>query len=264
MESIYHMKNIYRKIHFSNTFLLIIFLALISGLFKDVLALFFIIMIHEAGHVFVSTLFGWDIKRIDITIAGGFITYEEEIDKPFNEEVLIALSGFLFQAILFLTCLFLKEFRVMDNKLFFMLNKYNLSIFLFNLLPIVPLDGSKILHTFFCMFFSYKKSLKLINYTSVITLLIIICYFLFSKAKIEYGYIFILLFVIKKIIRQIKDVPYLFNRFLFERFLYGTNVRKYVYVKNGRLDSFKRRKKHYFLIGKHYYDERFVLSKRFD
>ena len=264
MERIYRMKNIYKKIFFSPFFLLIIFISLISGLFKDVIVLFFIIMVHEAGHVLVSTLFGWDIKRIDITIAGGFITYDEEIDKPFKEEILIAIAGFLFQGLLFIICALLNHFEIINNKLFFMINKYNISIFLFNVLPIVPLDGSKLLLTFFSMFLPYKKSLKLINVVSALMLLVVIIYFLLFNEKIEYGYIITISFVISKIIHHIKDVPYLFNRLLFERFLYGTSARNYVYVKDGKIDSFRRRKKHYFLIGKHYYDEKFVLSKRFD
>lgn len=264
MKSICRMKNICNKVKLSPFFLLVIFLSLISGLFKDVITLFIIIIIHEIGHIILSLYFNWNIKRVDITICGGFITYDDVIDKPFKEEIIIALSGFLFQFILYFICNLLFNLNAIDIKLFSLINRYNLSIFLFNVLPIYPLDGSKLLLVFYSALMPYKKALKWIYITSFITLSIIVLYFVFFSIKFEYSYMMIISFILFKIINLIKDTPYLFNRLLFERYLYGTNLKKYKYINNNNLSLFSRRKKHYFLIGKHYYDEKFVLSKRFD
>ena len=264
MESIYLMKSICKKVKLSPFFLLIIFLSLISGLFRDVITLFSVIIIHELGHVLISMIFKWKIKKIDITICGGFITYDDRIDKPFKEELVIAVSGFLFQFILFLLCLLLFRLNIIDNKMLFMINKYNLSILLFNLIPIYPLDGSKIMLVLYNVLMPYKKALKLTCLTSFIFVILIIIYFVIFNKRFEYSYIMIISFVLSKIIKYIKDVPYLFNRLLFERYLYGTDSKTYEYVKNDDLSLFKRRRKHYFLIGKHYHNEKSVLSKRFD
>lgn len=263
MENIYHMKSIYKKVRFSSFFLLILFLSLISGLFRDVITLFLIIIIHETGHVIISAYYDWKIKRIDITICGGFITYDEVIDKPLKEELIIALAGFIFQLILFVISFSFYHFNIFDIKVFLMINKYNLSIFLFNILPIHPLDGSKILLVFFNYIMPYKKALKLINIVSFVSLILIISSFFIFEIRFEYSYIMIMSFILSKIIKLIKDVPHLFNRFLFERYAYGTNVKKYVHVKNSDLSNFRRGKKHYFLIDGHYYDERRILSKHF-
>ena len=40
-----------------------------------------VIIIHEVGHIILSLYFKWKIKRVDITICGGFITYDDVIDK---------------------------------------------------------------------------------------------------------------------------------------------------------------------------------------
>ena len=80
------MKSIYKKIKLSPFFLLIIFISLISGLFKDVITLFMIIIIHELGHIILSYLFKWNIKSVEIGVFGGFITYDDVIDKPFIED----------------------------------------------------------------------------------------------------------------------------------------------------------------------------------
>ena len=74
MVSTYLMKSIYKKIKLSPFFLLIIFISLISGLFKDVITLFMIIIIHELGHIILSYLFKWNIKSVEIGVFGGFIT----------------------------------------------------------------------------------------------------------------------------------------------------------------------------------------------
>lgn len=224
--------------------------------------LFLVIIIHELGHAVISSYYNWKIKRIDITICGGFITYDEVIDKPLKEELVIALAGFIFQFILFIISFILYYFNIFDIKVFLMINKYNLSVFLFNILPIYPLDGSKILLILFNYIMPYKKALKLINYVSLINLILIILSFFIFKLRFEYAYIMIISFILNKIIKLFKDIPYLFNRLLFERYIYGANIKKYIRIKNADLSKFRRGRKHYFLINGHYYDERKILSKK--
>ena len=80
------MKNIYKKIEISKSLIIIIFLSFLSGLFKDIITLFMIIIIHEIGHILVSRIFKWKIYKIKLNITGGYVVYDEEIDKPFKEE----------------------------------------------------------------------------------------------------------------------------------------------------------------------------------
>lgn len=258
------MRSICNKLKVSPFLVLIIFLSFLSGLFKDVIILFSVIIIHELGHVITSLVYGWKIKRIDITICGGFITYDEEIDKPFKEEFLISISGFLFQLLLCILMGILNRMGIFSDKLLFMIQKYNLSIFLFNMLPIYPLDGSKILNVLFNMFLPYKRALKLTTIFSFFMVVVMFLYFLLNGIKIEYSYIMIICFIFSKIINLFRDIPYLFNRLLFERYKSPIKLRKICYVKNGFLDGFRRQRKHYFIINNHCYDERKVLSKRFD
>ena len=258
------MKSIYKKIKISYFLLIVILVSLLSGLFKDILSFFSVILIHELGHIIMSLVFKWNISEIDIGITGGFITYDETIDKPFIEELLIAAAGFISQSIYFLLVIILYKNNVIDYDLFFLIKKYYLGVLVFNLIPIMPLDASKILQVILSIFFSYKKTLKLINLISFINVFIIILIFLFFKFKIEYSYIMIISFVISYLIKNIKEIPYLFNKFLFERYMYPLNVKKYEYIKGKNLNKLKRQRKHYFKINNHYYKEREILSKIFD
>lgn len=240
------------------------FLAFISGLFRDILIFFLIIFIHEIGHIISSLLYDWKIKKISFSICGGFITYEEKIDESFKEEFLIAVSGFLFQTLFYLISFFLYKKGLLDSGLIVLIQKYHYSIFIFNLLPIIPLDGSKIINVLLNEVFSFKKSLEITSEVSFITIVLIASYMLFSSVKVEFSYVMILLFLIKKIVSFYKDIPHLFNRFLFERYAYPNKYKKINIINGYRLDKLKRQKKHIFIINKKRYKEKEILSKIFD
>lgn len=258
------MKSIYKKIEISYTLLFIIFLSFISGLFKDIIIFFMVIIIHEMGHIFTSKLFGWKIDKISIGVTGGYITYDEVIDKPFKEEFLIGISGFLFQLVIFMVSYVLYNNNLIDYKIYFLIKKYNISILIFNLMPIYPLDGSKLLNIVFNIFLPYKKSLKITNLISFLFIFLILLYFVNFNNKFELSYIMIFSFLIKKLINYIRDIPYLFNRFLFERYVNPIKVKKYIIIKGDNIDKFKRQRKHIFLLKNKECTEKTILSKRFD
>ncbi len=258
------MKNICKKIKISPFFLFVILISFFSGLFRDVISLFIVIITHELGHVLLSLKYGWNIRKIDLTICGGFITYEDIIDKPFKEEFLIAIAGFLAQIILLIILVLLNKVNIIDYGTLFVLNKYNLSVLLFNLIPIYPLDGAKVIYNILCIYLPYKKALQLVNIISIISMLIITLLILFIGVRIEYSYIIIFTFIAKKVIMHIKDVPYLFNKLLLERYVYPIKVNKYNYIDNYNLSLFKRRKKNFFKINDHYVKESVILAKKFD
>ena len=243
---------------------MLILLSFVSGLFKDIICLFIVIIVHELGHIITSLICGWDIKKVDISMCGGFITYNENIDKPFIEEFLISISGIVMQIIFYAILTILYNFRIIDLDTIVLFNKYNISIFIFNILPIVPLDGSKIINVLLNIYFPYKKSLKITNYISILTILLLILIFVILKFKIEFSYIIIITFIISKVIQMIKDVPYLFNRFLFERYKKPIIRNKFNYIKDGNINNMKRQVKNYFRINGKYYKENDILRKRFD
>ncbi len=258
------MRSTCKKIEIKTELFIVFFLAFVSGLFKDVLIFFLIILIHEVGHVTTSLLYGWKIKKVSFGICGGFITYDDEIDKSFKEEFLIATSGFTFQILFYLAAVFFFDNDIISLKEISLIRKYHYSILLFNLLPIIPLDGSKIINVLLNVFLPYKLSLRITSLTSFLFTIITIMFFLLFKLKIEVSYLMILVFLIKKLITYYKDIPHLFNRFLFERFSYSTKSKKQRVINGFYLDKLRRQKKHVFIIGKKRYTEKEILTKIFD
>jgi len=120
---------------------------------------------------------------------------------------------------------------------------YNQFIIIFNLLPIYPLDGGKLLNLVLSYLISYYQSLKKIIYLSfLIYVIILLSIFLWLK-----NLIIILIFFLLglKIIKEIKQVDYYFQKFLMERYLnnYSFNKKKTVTdIKQMRRDYY-----HYYL-----------------
>ena len=159
------MKSICSKIKISSPLI-----SFISGLFWEIFIFLTTIFIHEMGHALVSLFYNWKIRYIKFSICGGYIEYDDIIDKPFKEEFLISIAGFCFQSILLFIVFLLYKNSIIMFDTFLLFKKYYLSILIFNLLPIIPLDGSKIINIILNIFFPYKKSLRLL----IIILLIII------------------------------------------------------------------------------------------
>ncbi len=256
--------DIFKKINISFSLLILILISFLSGLFKDILILFLIIFIHELGHILASFKFKWNIKKINFGICGGYITYEEKIDKPFIEEFIIAISGFLSQTLFFIIILYLRKENYFDENLFELIRKYYLAILFFNFIPVEPLDGSKLLGLFFSIFLPYKVTLKIMNIISFVILTLFFIFFVLYSPYTEFSY-FILLFNLGFcLLKKVKEVPYLYNKFLFERYINPIVTNKIVIVKGNLLSKMKRRKKHLFLINGNYKTEKLLLSKRFD
>lgn len=258
------MKKCLSKINISPILYIVVFFSLICGLFREIIVFILTIVIHELGHVFVSYLFGWNIKKISFNVYGGFISYDEVIDKSFIEELLIALAGFLFQTIFFILSILLYKFNIIDDNILFLVKKYFLSLFLFNLIPIIPLDGSKILSVLLNLFFSYKKSLKILNYISLVSLIIISILIIYYHFTIEISYIIIFSFLVKNIVEGFYEEKYLFTKFLFQRYSLPSNYSKKIYINNYDLGKIKRQKNTYFLINGRYFKEENILKKLFD
>ncbi|MEG2620955.1 MAG: hypothetical protein RSA10_02540 [Bacilli bacterium] len=257
------MKSIYKKVEISFFFVLLIFLSLISGLFKDIICFFLVIIIHEMGHVIISLILRWKIKSVKLGICGGYIVYDEIIDKPFFEEFLISISGIVFQIIFFVICTLLLSKELINDELYLIIKKYHYAILIFNLLPIIPLDGSKILSIILNKFVSYNKSLYISSFISGLFLLLSFIFCLCTN-QVQCSNFMILFFLIDSLIKYVSDIPYLYNKFILERYLYPKKFKRNKYVKNSNLKKMKRQTSNYFYDVNRYHSEREVLKKRFD
>ena len=238
------MKNIFKiKIHFF--FYIIFILSILTGNFKIFITLTLITFFHELGHIIMGIIFKWKIEKVIILPVSLQTIFNTKINNNKYEEILVTIMGPVFQTILFLI--------IKDKEIL----RYNLMILLFNLLPIVPLDGFKLLKIIFYEIFPFI----IVEYMSiVISFLTLISLIILSK----FNLIIILICVIFsfKTIKELENTKYIYNKFLFERYLYNPRFSKTKNIKNRRY--LYKNHNNTFFSQKYIINEQEIFSKMFD
>ena len=124
------------------------------------------------------------------------------------------------------------------------------------MLPIIPLDGSKLLNIILNKITSFKMSHLLTIYISLITIILLM---IKNKNLVLYIIIF---FILLKVIKEYKEHKYIFNKFLFERYNYNLKFKKIKYIKGRKINKMKKEYKHIFYDDK-YYTEKDILKRYF-
>ena len=159
---------------------LYLLLAFISGSSYYVAFLFFSIL-HEIGHYLVALYFSFEIEKIMILPFGAFLSLKDLGKHYVYEEIGMLLCGPFINLICFIFFLFIKEP---------LLAKINIYILIFNLLPVYPLDGSKLLLLFLSYFIDYQKAMQI---QIKVSLLFICILWIITKQigrRIILGYLF--------------------------------------------------------------------------
>ncbi|MGN1301180.1 MAG: M50 family metallopeptidase [Clostridia bacterium] len=124
-------------------------------------------LIHEITHAITGIILGLKIKKFAIMPFGFKITFEENKEKrkmPIKKFI-IALAGPLINLILMVFAIILK---LHTNIIY-----ANLIIAVFNLIPIYPLDGGRILKSILSIKLVPKRTNYIINKISNITIIIL-------------------------------------------------------------------------------------------
>lgn len=199
----------------------------------------------------MGILWKWKIDQVLILPFGALTIFNEDLNRPMWEEFWIVIMGPVFQILFTFFLFFVLKIKEATD--------YSLTILIFNMLPIYPLDGAKILNLALNKILSFKKSHLVIIIISLIgTSLLII------KYHFNLLWLLIITFLLIKIIKEILQHPSLFNRFLLERYLNNYSFHKINKIKAVNVSKMKRDYKHFFFNGKRYISEREVLKKRFD
>ena len=240
------MKNIL-KIKFDNTFYLFLILITLTGMFKQFTFIFLLLFFHELGHAIMGIILKWKLISITFYPYGGITLFSKMENSSIKDEILILLSGPFIQIITYLILNYFFKYSYIKT--------YHLSILIFNMLPILTLDGGRLLNLLLNKFFNYLNSFYISVFVSFITIiiLIVICIYYYNNLNL----FLISIFLIFKIIKSIKDIKYCYHRFLVERYLYNFNYNKIKITKD--IYSFYRECNHYIEFNK----EKDYLKKYF-
>ncbi len=240
------MKNIFKiKIHFF--FYVVLLISFFTGHFKTFITMTIITIFHELGHIITSQIFKWEIDKVIVMPVSLLTIYNIKINTKKYQELLVTIMGPIFQLFLFF---FIKDAIIL---------KYNLILLLFNLLPIYPLDGSKIFKIILYDYipFIYVENINI--YLSVITIL-----FLLVISQCNLIIILVSVIFIFKVIEEYKKRKYIFNKFLFERYLYKIKYKKSKIINGLKKDDFYKNYHHNFITKNKIVTEEEFLGKMFD
>lgn len=142
-------------------------ICIIAGIFDSFLYCLFAIIIHESGHIILMCIFGYAPEKIKISLFEISISDRKRQERSFIQNFLIIFFGPFSNFICFILFYLL---YLIGNDFFLYAAAANLSVGLFNILPVMSLDGGQLLYLVLCRFFSESISQRVVN---VITFIII-------------------------------------------------------------------------------------------
>ncbi len=224
------------KIH--PLYYVVMLICFITGYFKYFSLYTLALIIHEAGHIFAALVLKWKIDKVTLYPFGCMTTFNQKLNSSVIEEFFILLFGPLFQI------------------LFYMIypTPYNLFILIFNLLPIYPLDGSKIYFLLLSIITSYYKAYIITFILSYVTIFILFIY------DISFLSWLILIYIVYDLTKYVKSLKSIMLKFYYERYTYPFKYKRNNIIKGYHPKKMIKVKNNYFIINKQCYHEKEILN----
>ena len=223
-------------------------------MFKEFSMVFLIIIVHELGHLFTAFYFKWSFDKIVIYPFGGTLKFDEKINRSLKEELFILLNGPIAQIVFYFIICYI-PITTYRNLLLF--KSYHYSLLLFNLLPIYPLDGGRLLNIFMNYIFPFKKGNKIVICISFLVIIIA----MLSYKSLNFTLMGIL--IVFELYLYLKQQDFLYNRMLLERYIGDFHFKrlKRIYDKNNMYKGCRHLifYKNKFITEKSYLNERFKV-----
>jgi len=243
------------KIEFHRTYLVMALGFVLTGYYLNLIVFTSLILIHEMGHYLMARINHFHVKKIIIYPYGGMTKIEDMINRDICEELLIATSGVIVQYLFYLIMGYCYYKGLIRGYTYNLYTLYSNQMIFFNLLPIYPLDGSKILNLILDKYLPYNWSNLL---TTVISILMIVIIIISSIYQHSYSNIMIMGLLFTYLWKFYQKRKYLYQRFLLERYLYNIEYPKIKIIKDIR--RMYKNRSHFILRNNHYQKEKEVLS----
>lgn len=136
------------------------FLAYWVGALQTLLMAYCIVTVHELFHLFAALLLKVRVGCIVVMPFGMTLRLSAHVLKSPKNEALIAMAGPAANACMLLLGLALKQYYIWAEQSMFLYEYLNWITMILNLLPVLPLDGGRILRAVLTHSFGYLRGMK--------------------------------------------------------------------------------------------------------
>ena len=214
------------KIEIHNITYITMLISFLSGYFQYIYILLLIIFIHEFGHFFISNLINIKANKIIIYPFGGLTIYDSDLNLNTNKELISLLGGITFQLLFYFLVVIIHNNNLMTHNVFNIIKRINIILISFNFLPILPLDGGRLLNILLDKIFPYKLSKKL---TLIVSILFLGLFIMYKRTILS---ILLFVFLLKEIILEINNIDNKYMTFLFVRYKNNYSFKKINMINN--------------------------------
>lgn len=191
------------------------------------------------GHYLTGHFLKMKVKEIRLYMFGGITVLNEDLNLDIKKETIMLIMGPITQMLFFILIYFLYKEGYVNSLTYTKIKTINNLLISFNLLPILPLDGGKLLNNILDLIFPYKLS----HLISIIISIIFLPTILLIDNKLLS--ILLITFLSFKLYIEISNHKYILNKLILER-----NLKKYHYKKTKTITNIKKIKRgeNYILI----------------
>lgn len=132
----------------------------VLGLAPQALLVFTLVIGHELAHLLVGKAYGIRVTGLEIFPLGGVALCEDVFEGRKREETFMALAGPFFNALLLFGAEALRWQGLWQGRWAGDFIRYNFWLAAFNLIPVLPLDGGRVVRALFSGSFGFVKTTK--------------------------------------------------------------------------------------------------------
>ncbi|MBO5397572.1 MAG: M50 family metallopeptidase [Clostridia bacterium] len=159
----------------------------------DIYVIFiFFVFLHELAHILVGLALGFKVSSISMNIFG----FSAQLYAYKSKKSFIRIITYLAGPIFNLICAIVFYFSKLENEFALKLIYTNLLLFVFNLFPILPLDGGKILKEVLKNFIGNKNASVVMNAVTKVFLIMISAIYSVAILKIKnFAILFLIIYL---------------------------------------------------------------------
>ncbi len=173
--------------------------SIITGVAQGFIFCFLSVIIHEIGHLIPMCKFGYYPEKIRISLFEISICDNCRQKRSNKQNFLIILFGPIANLICFILFFLL---YLLGNNIFMVFAFTNLSACLFNLLPVMSLDGGQLMYLLLCKHLNDRASERIVDVTTFIILfpLSAIGFLILFNSKYNFSLLFVCIYLVLSLV----------------------------------------------------------------